>query len=162
MKERSSIILLQQTDIKIAESIYQLFQRSYAIEATLIGVDSFPPLKRSVQKIQNSKTQFWGYHINDTLAAIAEIELENKLLDIHSFVVLPSFFRKGIGSDLLTYLLTIQPIDSAIVETATANKPAIQLYQKFGFMEEKIWKVDEINKIRLRFNPKHKKSDTLY
>ena len=139
MQEISSIILLKQTNLGIAKSIHQLFQKSYTIEAELIGVASFPPLERTVKVIQDSKTQFWGYYKNDTLAAIAEIELTDSLLDINSFVVSPTFFRQGIGSILLKYLLTTFSFDSAVVETATANKPAILLYEKHGFREAKIW-----------------------
>jgi len=139
LKQSSSIKLLNHTDLYIAERIYQLFQKSYSIEAKLIGVDSFPPLERTLDNIQDSKTQFWGYYKNDNLAAIAEIELTNKLLDINSFVVSTTFFRQGIGSDLLGYLLTNLSFEFAVVETATANKPAISLYKKFGFIETKKW-----------------------
>lgn len=142
MEETSSIIILTQTDNSIAKTIYLLFQKSYPIEAKLIGVESFPPLERSLKEIQNSKTIFLGYYYNGDLAGIAEIELMDRLLDINSFVVSPSFFRQGIGSKLLKHLLTTLSFESAVVETASANQPAILLYKKFGFIEVKNWMTD--------------------
>lgn len=153
--------LLSHTDTNIAQEIYTLFQESYVIEANLIGSESFPPLARSVSNIQNSKTQFWGFYKNSALATVAEIEITSTFLDIHSFVVSPQFFRQGLANNLLGYLLRSTECNSAIVETASANKPAILLYKKFGFIEEKRWNSKGINKISLRLNLGNKKSDTL-
>ncbi len=139
MKYYSHIKLLKNTDLDIAESIYQLFQASYTVEAKLLKIDNFPPLNRSISNIQSSKTQFWAYYVSSNLAAIAEIELVNPTLDIHSFVVSPTYFRQGIGSNLLEYLLTNLSFESAVVETASVNKPAIALYKKMGFIKEKIF-----------------------
>lgn len=153
--------LLNNSDQSIAEEIYVLFQESYSIEAKLIGVEDFPPLKRRTSNIQESKTQFWGMYKNATLAAAVEIEIKDDLLDIHSFVVSPSFFRQGIANKLLSFLLESTQCNKAVVETATANKPAILLYQKFGFIENNRWLTAAgINKLKLTLNFGHKKSDT--
>ena len=153
--------LLTHTGIHIAKEIYTLFQESYLIEADLIGIKNFPPLSRSVSNIQKSKTQFWGMYIASNLAAAAEIEIKDNLLDIHSFVVSPKHFRQGLASSLLNYLLRSTECNSAVVETASANKPAILLYKKFGFVEDKSWNSKGINKISLRLKLGNKKSDTL-
>lgn len=142
--------LLNHTDTPIAQEIHTLFQESYLIEAKLIGVENFPPLTRSVNNIQKSKTQFWGFYKDSILATVAEIETNPNLLDIHSFVVSPQFFRQGLANNLLAYLLKYTDCNSAVVETASANKPAILLYKKFGFTEDKKWSLKGINKIRLR------------
>lgn len=142
--------LLNHSVIHIAQEIYTLFQESYLIEANLIGVKNFPPLTRSIDNIKKSKTQFWGIYKNSYLAAVAEIEVKNNHLDIHSFVVSPQHFRKGLANNLLGYLLRYTECNSAVVETAYANKPAILLYKKFGFIEDIKWKTKGIDKIRLK------------
>jgi hypothetical protein len=46
---------------------------------------------------------------------------------------------KGIASKLISYVLDKIDFSKAIVETAVVNIPAINLYQKHGFVEFKRW-----------------------
>jgi len=133
---------LKPQSIVVAQAIYQVFQASYKVEAAIIGADDFPPLSRSMQDISRSKNVFYGYYDEGELAGVIEVErLENRL-DIISLVVSPEHFRKGIAEKLITYVLTQFDHDEAVVETATANKPAIQLYEKYGFVKFKQWVPD--------------------
>ena len=91
--------LLNHSATNIAQEIYALFQESYLIEAKLIGVHNFPPLNRSFSNIKNSRTQFLGFYINSLLAAVAETEIKDGLLDIHSFVVSPHSLEKALAAD---------------------------------------------------------------
>ncbi|WP_405600833.1 MULTISPECIES: GNAT family N-acetyltransferase [unclassified Pseudoalteromonas] len=106
---------LDNTNDRIAKAIFTTFQRAYTIEAQLIDVLDFPPLSRTVNDIKND------------------------CLDICSLTVDPDYFRKGIAHKLLESVLAITPVSRAIVETAVANTPAINLYKKHGFMEYKRW-----------------------
>ena len=130
---------LDNTNEEIANQIFTVFQNSYKIEAQLIGTLDFPPLLRSAKDIAHSKTQFYGFSENECLAAIVEIFIEDKHLEINSFTVDPSYFRKGIADKLLSYILGMDDFSEAIVETAVVNIPAINLYQKHGFVEFKRW-----------------------
>jgi ribosomal protein S18 acetylase RimI-like enzyme len=133
------IIKLENTNEAVANQIYTVFQHSYRVEAQLIGVHDFPPLLRGVEDIVNSKTYFYGFSEKNCLAAIIEIEINEKDLDIHSVTVDPKFFRMGIADKLIDYVLHFFCINTATVETAVANKPAINLYKKNGFTETKRW-----------------------
>ncbi len=135
------IIKLENSNEEIANRIYTIFQNSYKIEAQLIGVLDFPPLLRSVKDIVNSKTKFYGFNDSesDCLAAVIEIVIEEKRLDIHSLTVDPKYFRKGIADKLISYALEAFDFTDAIVETAVVNQPAINLYSKHGFVEFKRW-----------------------
>ncbi|WP_281560531.1 N-acetyltransferase [Thalassomonas sp. RHCl1] len=133
------IIKLENSNEIVANQIYSIFQNSYKVEAELIGVADFPPLSRSVQDIANSKTDFYGFSDNNCLAAIIEITVEEKHLEIHSLTVDPKFFRKGIAGKLISYALEAFDYTDATVETAVVNEPAINLYKKHGFVEFKRW-----------------------
>lgn len=133
------ITKLDNSNVDVAKQIYTIFQKSYKIEAQLIGVRSFPPLLRSRKDIESSNTQFYGFSEHDCLAGIVEIVFEKKHLDIHSLTVDPKYFRKGIANKLLSYVLESSDFLEAIVETAVANEPAIDLYKKHGFVEFKRW-----------------------
>ena len=133
------ITKLENSNEDIANLIYTIFQNSYKVEAQLIGVLDFPPLLRSTQDIVNSKTDFYGFSDNNCLAAIIEIVIEDKHLEINSLTVDPKYFRKGIADKLISYILDAFELTQAIVETAVVNKPAINLYKKHGFVEFKRW-----------------------
>ena len=122
----------------IAQQIYTIFQRSYKIEAELIGTLNFPPLSRTRNDIQSSQTHFYGLYIDELLAGAIELAISNEGLEINSLVVDPDHFRKGIADKLIRYALT-HDIATAIVETAVVNEPAIKLYKKHGFVEFKRW-----------------------
>ena len=130
---------LDNSNTDVANKIFTIFQNSYKIEAELIGAVVFPPLLRSAKDIENSTTLFYGFSESDCLAAIIEIVIEDKHLDINSLTVDPNYFKKGIASKLISYVLGITDFSEAIVETAVVNIPAINLYKKHGFVEFKKW-----------------------
>lgn len=130
---------LNQSNKEIAHQIFTIFQNSYKIEAKLIGTLNFPPLLRSTKDIENSDTLFYGSSENGCLAAIIEVDINNRLLEINSLTVDPRYFRKGIANKLITYILETFDFSKASVETAVVNTPAINLYKKHGFVEYKRW-----------------------
>ncbi|MEK0158870.1 GNAT family N-acetyltransferase [Pseudoalteromonas piscicida] len=130
---------LNNRDASMAREIFNVFQRSYKIEAELIGASYFPPLSRTIEDICGATSHFYGYFENQNLAAVIEIVLINKTLEIDSLTVDPNYFRKGIAGKLLHFALTEFDAAKVIVETATANAPAIKLYNKHGFVEYKRW-----------------------
>lgn len=123
----------------IANQIYTVFQRAYNIEAQLVGVVDFLPLSRSANNIENADSDFYGFIENNCLAAVIEITVSDKQLDIHSLTVDPEYFRRGIADKLISHVLNKFEISLARVETAVANQPAINLYKKHGFIEYKRW-----------------------
>ncbi|WP_154224135.1 GNAT family N-acetyltransferase [Marinicella rhabdoformis] len=134
------VIILSHQDESIAQNIFQVFQDSYQIEASLIGVDDFPPLSRSAEAIQNSTTDFYGFFEGEDLAAVIEVNHtvgDYSQLKICSLTVDPKHFRKGIAGQLIQYVFSLHEVDEYIVETAVVNKPAIKLYEKHGFTEYK-------------------------
>ncbi|PCK30356.1 GNAT family N-acetyltransferase [Pseudoalteromonas piscicida] len=130
---------LSSRDVSVAREIFNVFQRSYKIEAELIGASYFPPLSRTIGDICGATSHFYGYFENQNLAAVIEIVIFEKTLEIDSLTVDPSYFRKGIAGKLLHFALTEFDAAKVIVETATANTPAIKLYNKHGFVEYKRW-----------------------
>ena len=127
-----------------AERIRALLFDAYAVEAQQIGVDDFPPLRRSARHIANSPNDFLGCMEADRLIAVAEIERtgENQVM-IASFAVHPSVFRRGIGSQLLAHVLTAGDGKTVTVSTAARTQPAIYLYEKHGFCQDRLWTVGE-------------------
>ena len=147
------IVLLEHNTSNIAAEIYEVFQASYQVEAQLIGTESFPPLQRTVRDIAQSQTVFYGAKVDSTLAGVIEIEYFNKQLSINSLTVSPDFFRRGLAGQLMRHVLTTFEIGHAVVETASVNMPAIELYKKHGFVQFKCWTPSHgIQKVALQRN----------
>ena len=141
--QAENIKLLNHRDGAVAEQIYSIFQASYKVEAELIQAKEFPPLRRSAQDVALSPSKFWGQSDSNGLMGIIEVEQELALLQISSLAIAPRLFRKGIGANLVNYVLSNLDWQTAQVQTATANFPAIALYQKAGFTEQERWQSQE-------------------
>ena len=124
---------------KTSKLIYNIFQKSYAVEALLLKHDDFPPLKRTAYDIQQSKTTFYGYCHKDALCAVMELEIYENHIHIRSLTVAPEFFRKGIGHQLLCFVRDAFKVDLLTVETGHDNFPAVNFYLNFGFKKNKVW-----------------------
>ncbi|MEQ6166737.1 GNAT family N-acetyltransferase [Ekhidna sp. MALMAid0563] len=136
------ITQLNQKDEEIAKKMRKVFQESYAIEAELLKAKNFPPLKRTLSSYMEAETAFYGFHEGANLAAVMEVKEENDITHIQSLVVDPVFFRRGIASKLLKFLLENFDSKMFTVETGAANKPAIALYERFDFQITRKWMTD--------------------
>lgn len=145
------ITSINNKDKDISKVIYLLFQASYKIEAKLLQATDFPPLKRTVSDFLKCHNTFFAYHLNKDILGIIEIDNHNTSTHIQSLVVHPSSFRKGIGKQLVSFVLDHYTSTSFIVETGVENYPAIKLYKQFNFQEIKQWDTDHgIRKIKFK------------
>jgi len=134
---------------RIAEKIREVFQASYAVEAKLLGATDFPPLKRPVAGFLKSPNDFFGYHRGAELAGVVEVVPGKGSTHIQSLVVHPKFFRLGIGSALVAFVLDSYDCPLFTVETGLDNGPATALYRKFGFREIHQYDTDHgVRKVR--------------
>jgi len=130
----------------VAETIRSVFQASYAIEAKLLKATDFPPLKRTAEEFLDSKNAFYGFYKEEKLAGVVEVKAEEKNTHIQSLVVHPNFFRQGIASTLVQFVLETYTTKTITVETGLANEPAKDLY--YGFNFKKVREYDTTNGIR--------------
>ena len=116
-----------------ASEIYGIFQAAYPEEAKLIGVLTFPPLERSADSIAKSDNDFYAAIDDGVLVGVIEVDSPNhdSLRNIDSLAVAPSHARRGIGQNLVEYILT--KFNSTTVSTGLKNGPVLHLYQMLGF-----------------------------
>lgn len=123
-------------------AIRSVFQASYVIEAKLLNVTEFPPLKRKLEEFMESRNVFYGYYKGDDLAGVVEVKPEENNTHIQSLVVHPDFFRQGIGSVLVQNVLENYGTKTFTVETGLANEPAKDLYYGFHFRRVREYTAD--------------------
>ena len=141
------------TNLAIATKMRVVFKESYAVEAALLNAINFPPLQRPLESYIKSTTTFFGYHNNDEIVGIIEVSSKQKITHINSLVVSPHFFRKGIGRELVDYILQNFSSKVFTVETGLENIPASKLYTSLGFKEVSQWDTDHgVRKIRFKLS----------
>lgn len=135
--------LLQHRDPAEAERIRRVLHAGYASEAALIGVRDFPPLRRTAAGIAASPNRFAGSFGSGLLAGVIEFGgtdgagAVRPAIDIASLAVHPRFTRRGLGSELVRWVLGLSAGWAVTVATARCNLPAIALYEKLGFVIER-------------------------
>ncbi len=130
----------------VAETIHSVFQASYAIEAKLLKATDFPPLKRTAEEFLDSKNAFYGLYKEKKLAGVVEVKAEENNTHIQSLVVHPNFFRQGMGSALVQFVLDTYTTKNITVETGLANEPVKDLY--YGLHFKKVREYDTTHGIR--------------
>ncbi|MDC0249322.1 GNAT family N-acetyltransferase [Flavobacteriales bacterium] len=147
------IIRINNKEEQIAKKIRAIFQASYAVEANILKAVDFPPLKRTVFEFLNSNSKFYAYYQIKNIAGLIEIKTHKRLTHIQSLVVDPKYFRTGIGSKLVQFILDTYKSKTFTVETGIDNHPAIKLYTSLNFQEQEQWDTNHgVRKVR--FNKK--------
>ena len=126
---------LDLSDDATAASVLALQRAAYAVEAELIGSDAIPGLHESLDELRDSSEEFVGIFEDGELVAALAYEVTPEVLDISRLVVAPSAFRRGLGEQLVRWVLDAVPRPITIVSTGSRNAPAIALYAKLGFAE---------------------------
>ena len=145
------IVKIDNKKIEISKEIYSIFQASYKIEAELLKVTDFPPLKRIVTDFLGCNNVFYAYYIGNDIAGVIEVDDNSESTHIQSLVVSPKYFRQGIAKQLVQFVLDSYTSKVVTVETGLDNKPAIQLYTSFDFEESKQFDTTHgVRKIQLK------------
>ncbi|MEK0317079.1 GNAT family N-acetyltransferase [Cohnella sp. 56] len=137
-----------------AGDVWRLQHAAYRIEAELIGVPDLPPLHDTIASLQAADETFWGCRDDDgeLIGAIAAERADDGTAVISRMMVHPEHFREGVATALIGHLLAQWPDAASWEVTAEArNRPAIALYERFGFQSEASFKPrDDITMITMR------------
>ena len=90
----------------------------------------------SAEELRNeieSGVEFYGWIENNVLVAVMGIQLVNDVTLIRHSYVLTSRQRRGIGKNLLNYLISLARTSKILVGTWEAAYWAINFYEKHGF-----------------------------
>lgn len=128
---------INQRDAAVAHRIYALLQLAHDQETALTEVKSSTGLEETATEIQASSEYFLGAVDGDNLVGFLSIAPDDEVgqLSIDTLVVDPAHQRKGIGEQLLAHALQRGPGMTFSVCTGASNIPALQLYEKSGFIE---------------------------
>lgn len=112
-----------------------------AIETVCFGDDAFSPRVLSYLIAKSRGGVYVVQHGNQSVAYISLLQRKGcGNLRVYSVAVLPEFAGHGIGRKLLEFTAAqaaARGLDRITLEVRTDNKPAIGLYESFGFEKRK-------------------------
>lgn len=122
-------------ELSHAKEIVFLQKQSFYIESQLIDYPAVVGLLEMEDDILKCSDTYLGYRNEQgDLLGILSYEYREEDVFIGKLAILPTEFRKGIATQLLAHFLQMNhPKEKITIETSTKNKPAFNLYQKFGF-----------------------------
>ncbi|WP_164491749.1 GNAT family N-acetyltransferase [Staphylospora marina] len=126
------------------DELVEVLHAAYRVEAALLGVDDFPPLRQGKEQIRRSPDTWMAAVCGSRVAGVISYERNGSVLTITRLAVHPDFFRRGVASSLLEEVLGHPGITRFEVSTGMKNGPAIRCYRKYGFRTKKIWGKDGI------------------
>ncbi len=134
MEHPIELTSVDHADAELARRISEVLLAAYAVEAELLSVQDFPPLRRTAEDVRVSLSRFYGAWAQGRLVGVAEVEDAGGIAPhIAGLAVHPSVFRRGVGSRLLGWVLARLDAPEVTVSTAARNPPAIALYARHGF-----------------------------
>jgi ribosomal protein S18 acetylase RimI-like enzyme len=137
------IKVLDNKNIEVAEQIIKLQKASYIVEAELIDFMQIPPLLERSEDILNSKETYYGYFVGQDLGGMISYIIEKDVLDICKVAVHPDYFKRGIATQLIRFVERMEGIKRIIVSTGLKNDPAVKLYTTLGFIETRVFEVEQ-------------------
>ena len=135
---------------EFAREVHRVMQAAYRVEADLLDVREFLPLRRTVEDLLRAESRFLGAFLDGRLVGVAEIERSPEgPVNVASLVVMPQHFRRGLGRALMRSVLEEHGGEPVTVSTGLRNLPALRLYAGLGFQEQRRWSVDGIPMVTL-------------
>lgn len=124
-------------DDTLARGVWCLQVDAYGAEAALIGDDRIPALHETLADLRAAGLR-WAFAHDEHGALVGGVACSlstDGAVDVERLVVSPAHARRGVGGDLVAGVLTAAAhagLD-VVVSTASANTPALALYDRLGF-----------------------------
>ena len=139
-----AVVPLDHAHAAVASEIHRVLQAGYTVEARILSVEDFLPLRRTAAQIRRAASSFLGAYHGARLAAVTELEIHpGSTVNIAALVVHPEQFRRGFGSALLSEIVGTHGNCDITVSTGVRNGPARALYTAQGFRELRRWVTED-------------------
>ena len=126
---------------KLEFSMQAVFQLNN-IEKACFDRDAWS-IQALIGEFRNSFSHFFAYEIDDKIVGYSCVRIMFEEAQICNVAVLPEYRRKGIATELMTWMEEFameKGCERCELEVNVENLPAVELYRKCGYKEEGIRK----------------------
>lgn len=112
--------------------------KSYINELQKIYIEQFGAESWTYEQIlsafNNQAVSFFGVFVDEKLVSFASILTSVDDINLLDIATLEEYKNKGYAKALLKYLISLKKLEQTFsLEVKSKNKPAINLYESFGF-----------------------------
>jgi len=126
---------LDHRDVGVAQEVHAVLSLAYAQEAELLQLVNSAAVEEDAEAIRQSQLSYSGARLNGSLLGWISLgpDDEPQQVSIAMLVVRPDQQRRGIALALLREAMQQAGGSMLSVVCASANRPAMALYQRLGF-----------------------------
>jgi ribosomal-protein-alanine N-acetyltransferase len=104
-------------------------------EIGLLIKEDFSTIYRIEENIKNDYVHIYVYEQDNNVLGFIQIEDHFEITDIINIAVDKNYQGKGIGKELIQYVINNTKADKIMLEVKDNNLPAIKLYEFMGFKQ---------------------------
>lgn len=129
--------LIKQLDITayaICEAVFDLQQRAYELEQSLLGKGYIPYLENSLSELALCEEEFYGYFHEELLVGVVSCQILEGTLEVCRLFVSPDLFRTGTATELFHHVIWRHKfhVQKIKAQTLSLNEPAARFYARQG------------------------------
>ena len=120
------VVVVDHSAEPVARAIHAVQRSAYAQEARVLGVQEFPPLRRTLEDVRTCAEEFLAVYVGSELVGSASVEPDHESAGviIASLTVSPAFQRRGLASALV-------PLPSAMRRKSCRNATGYPVGEPF-------------------------------
>lgn len=97
--------------------------------------DNFAYLFKMENVVNTSYSRVYLYEEDNRVLGFIHVDSHFEIMDLINIVVKEEYQNKGIGSQLLEFVINNESYDKIMLEVRETNLNAIHLYEKYNFKE---------------------------
>lgn len=137
---------ISRAELQDLDEILKLQYLAYQSEAALFGTDDIPPLKQTIEEVEDEYSNgiILKMHTDDNvIVGSVRAKKEKDTAYIGKLMVHPDYRCQGYGSKLLAEIEKSFPDGRYELFTSTRSVDNIRLYKKLGYKEFDEKKIDD-------------------
>ena len=97
--------------------------------------DNFDHLYNMEDTLKTSYSRVYVYEDNKEIVGFIHVDSHFEIMDLVNVIVRSDYQNKGIGTELLKFVIDNEEYDKIMLEVRESNLRAIHVYEKLGFKE---------------------------
>lgn len=97
--------------------------------------DNFDYLYNMEDTLNTTYSRVYVYEDNKEIVGFIHVDSHFEIMDLVNIIVKRDYQNKGIGTELLQYVIDNEEYNKIMLEVRESNSRAIHVYEKLGFKE---------------------------